>query len=89
MANGNELDDQCLWTTRRKLGTHVLSTRHVPSPRHHLDRQAITFDFCEFDRFLLLRNLRFCHKRHDWKKNQIMGWKYRSQLPVCMRYWIQ
>jgi hypothetical protein len=57
MANGNELDDQCLWTTRRQFRLDVLSTRHVPSPRYHLHRQAITFDFCEFDRFLFLRNL--------------------------------
>jgi hypothetical protein len=89
MANGNELDDQCLWTTRRQFRLDVLSTRHVPSPRYHLHRQAITFDFCEFDRFLFLRNLWFCHQRHDWKTNQIMGWKYRSQLLVCLRYWIQ
>jgi hypothetical protein len=89
MANGHELDDQCLWTTRRQFRLDVLPTRHVPSTRHHLYRQAITFDFCEFDRFLFLRNLRFCHQRHDRKTNQIMGWKYSSQLLVCMRYWIQ
>jgi hypothetical protein len=89
MANGNELDDQCLWTTRRQFRLDVLSTRHVPSPRYHLHRQAITFDFCEFDRFLFLRNLWFCHQRHDWKTNQIMGWKYRSQLLVCLRHWVQ
>jgi hypothetical protein len=89
MANGNELDDQCLWTTRRQLRIDVLPTRHVPSPRHHLDRQAITFDLREFDRFLFLRNLRFCHQRHDWTTNQIMGGKYCSQLLVCLRQWVQ